>query len=306
MRSLLCLVACAACGSSGAGTPDATPDAAPVTFTPASGTTMVLTATMPVGAREVVLFVPAFDYDRSQAYLLFVNDGQDATALRVALTLDDLWTAGTLQPMVVAALPVTPGGVRLQDYGTAEHDVSIACDPGNGQALLGTAAGAYARYVIDDALPAVVHATGIVPAAQRTGFLGASLGGLSAFSIAWDHPEVFGLAGALSGSFWWRTMSGTVEERQQSRIMQAIVARSAAHPGFRAWLEAGTDDETADRDGDGIIDAIDDTLDLIAALTALGFHEGVDVVYDQVEHGAHAYPTWSAVLPDFLRYAAGK
>ena len=35
---------------------------------------------------------------------------------------------------------------------------------------------------------------------------------------------------------------------------------------LKFWLEAGTKDEAADRNNNGIIDAIDDTLDLITAL----------------------------------------
>src|SRR5262249_40795596 len=198
----------AACGSDAASSP----------FVPASGTTMVLTKTVMVGTREIVLFVPAFAYDGSRAYYLFLNDGQDADALGLAVTLDDLWKKQQLPPMIVVALPVSPGGTRLQDYGTAEHDVSIACDPGGGSGLLGTQAAAYARYVIDQALPAAVREVGVAPVPARTGFLGASLGGLSAFSITWDHPETFGFAGAMSGSFWWRTMSGTVEQRQATPI----------------------------------------------------------------------------------------
>jgi len=109
----------------------------------------------------------------------------------------------------------------------------------------------------------------------------------------------------MSGSFWWRAVSGTVEERQNSRIMQAVVARTSTRPAIRAWFEASTDDETADRDRDGIIDAIDDTLDLMAAMQAVGFQTGVDTVYDQVAHGIHGYATWRAVLPAFLTWAAG-
>src|SRR5262245_45543433 len=235
-RRALCLLAAISCGSSVGSSPDASP---PVMFDPVPGTTMVLTHTLSVSTRQIVVFVPAFAYDRSQAVYLFLNDGQDIGALGLVPTLDDLWKKNAIRPMVVAAMPVSPGGDRLQDYGTAEHDVAIPCDTGDtGAPLLGTKAGDFGRYVVDQALPAVQAAVGFRAPAARTGLLGASLGGLSAFSIAWDHPEAFGFAGAMSGSFWWRTQAGTVEQRQQSRIMQNIVARSSGRPGFRAWFEA--------------------------------------------------------------------
>jgi iron(III)-enterobactin esterase len=304
LAPLLATVAACGGGDGGAAVVDAAPPDAAVPFEPASGTTTVLTKTVMVGERRMILFVPAFAYDPAAATFLVVNDGQDVGALGLAVTLDDLWRRELLGPMVVVALPVQPGGNRLHDYGTAERDVSIPCD--TGQQLLGTRAGEYGLWVIGQALPAAAREVGLAGAPARAGLLGASLGGLSAFSLAWDHPEVFSFAGAMSGSFWWRTVAGTVEERQRTRIMHAIVARSQPRPGFRAWLQAGTRDETDDRDGDGVIDAIDDTLDLIAALRALGYEEGPDLTYRQVEGGIHGYPTWSAVLPEFLLWAAAR
>lgn len=283
------------------------PDLTASPLVPVEGSAQVLTRTLYLGERQVVLYQPAFAFDRGQAYLLFINDGQDMGKLGLAATLDAMWKSHGLPPLVVAALPVSPGGDRLQDYGTAEHDASIPCDTGDGGTpLLGTRAGAYGLYVVRQVVPAVLDLTGITPTVAHTGFLGASLGGLSAVSIAWDHPERFGFAGAMSGSFWWRSQSGTVQQRNDSRIQQAIVRRSAPHPGFGAWFEAGTDDETADRDGNGVIDAIDDTLALMAALRTVGLGDGPDLVYRQVQGGIHDYVTWASVLPEFLAWAAAR
>ena len=289
----LLLGACASGGGADAGRAPGLPDGSV-----ASGTTAVLTATTTLGGREVTLFYPAFPFQPGDAGLLLLNDGQDVDALRVATRLDQAWAAGTARPLVVVAIPA---GDRLQEYGTAEDGGSIACLPSDGEGPYGTGAAAYEALVVERLLPEAWAMLGARPPPARTGFLGASLGGLSAFSTAWGHPGVFGYAGALSGSFWWRTTPGTVEERQRSRIMQAIVARSAPHPGFRAWLEAGTADETADRNGNGVIDAIEDTTDLVAALAAVGV---TDVTYREVPGGQHSYTTWANVLPEFLAWAA--
>ena len=133
---------------------------------------------------------------------------------------------------------------------------------------------------------------------------GASFCRTAAFSVAWDHPEVFGFAGAMSGSFWWRTSSASLDDRQSTRIMQNIVARSTdPHHGFRAFLEAGTQDETADRDGNGIIDAIDDTLWLMQKMDGLGLVRDAGYTYLEVQGGIHGYATWKSVLPQFLAWA---
>jgi hypothetical protein len=67
---------------------------------------------------------------------------------------------------------------------------------------------------------------------------------------------------------------------------------------------AGTQDETSDRNKNGVIDAIDDTLDLIATLREIGCSEE-DLSYLELEGGRHEPATWAQVMPDFLRWAFG-
>jgi hypothetical protein len=72
---------------------------------------------------------------------------------------------------------------------------------------------------------------------------------------------------------------------------------------LRIWLEAATRDETSDRDNNGVIDAIQDTRELIDALVTVGYREGKDVVYVEFEGGRHNYETWARIFPEFLRWA---
>ncbi|MGZ6124750.1 MAG: alpha/beta hydrolase-fold protein, partial [Myxococcales bacterium] len=134
----------------------------------------VRTASFTVVDRTATIYLPGFAYDERTAYFLVLNDGQDVAALGLVATLADLWSKGQLAPVVVIALPAVD---RLQQYGTVEHDATIACDS-DGQ-MLGTKAAEYQRYVIDQVLPAAERAVGFRPAGARTGILGASLGGLS-------------------------------------------------------------------------------------------------------------------------------
>ena len=97
--------------------------------------------------------------------------------------------------------------------------------------------------------------------------------------------------------------ASSVAARQNSRVAHAAVRAGPFKPGLRFWFEAGTKDETDDRDGNGVIDAIQDTTELIDALTALGYNAGADVEYVQVEGGQHNQATWAAALPDFLIWA---
>ena len=124
--------------------------------------------------------------------------------------------------------------------------------------------------------------------------------------IGWNNPKFFSKIGVFSGSFWWRQKSeeeGYVDEND--RIMHNIVRAGTYKKGMKFWIEAGTNDEISDRNNNGIIDAIDDTLDLIKELEKKGYKKPQDIVYEEVKGGEHNAKTWSKILPNFLIWAFG-
>ena len=86
-------------------------------------------------------------------------------------------------------------------------------------------------------------------------------------------------------------------------IVHEMVRQTAVKPSLRLWFEAATLDETSDRDHNGVIDAIQDTLELIEELETVGFKLDEDVVYHEVAGGRHNYDSWAQLLPNFLRWA---
>ena len=79
--------------------------------------------------------------------------------------------------------------------------------------------------------------------------------------------------------------------------------RDTESPGcLRMWFEAGTRDEKEDRDNNGVIDAIQDTTELLDELERKGYRRGLDMIYVQVEGGEHNQRTWGYILPYFLRW----
>ena len=64
-------------------------------------------------------------------------------------------------------------------------------------------------------------------------------------------------------------------------------------------------DEKADRNNNGVIDAIDDTLDLIKELKKKGYPES-SIRYLELKDGRHDVPTWARAFPDFLQWGWGK
>jgi enterochelin esterase-like enzyme len=243
--------------------------------------------------RPVTIFLPP-DYDRrpDRHYkVLYVNDGQDMPAVKMADTLARLITHLEIEPIIVVAIHATRD--RLHEYGTA----GIPNARG-----LGKRARKYSFFVLDEVLPYVNRRYRTLTGPVNTAIMGWSLGGLMAFDLAWNHPDVFGAVGVFSGSFWWRTAEQDMHARQESRIMHRRV-RDTDSPGqLRLWFEAGTCDEKEDRDNNGVIDAIQDTTELMDELELKGFRRGLDMIYTQVEGGEHNQRTWGFVLPYFLRW----
>jgi enterochelin esterase family protein len=243
--------------------------------------------------RVTVYLPPGYDPARPQPYpLLVALDGQTMPQWRLAETLDELVGARAIEPVVVAAVPAS--SERIEEYGTA------------GQldfAGRGRHAKAFQDLLMGEVLPWLRENHPVATDAARTGIYGASMGGLGAFDVAWRRPQVFGFAGIFSGSLWWRADNSSVAAQQASRIAHRRVRETKARPALRLWFQAGTRDETADRDGNGVIDAIQDTTELVDELVTKGFRRGDDVAYHEIAGGEHHESTWARALPEFLRWA---
>jgi iron(III)-enterobactin esterase len=239
-----------------------------------------------------ILLPPDYDHQPDRSYkVLYVNDGQDMPAVKLADTLAALIAHHEIEPIIVVAIHATRD--RLQEYGTA------GIPNARGQ---GRKARKYSFFVLDEVLPYINRRYRTLTGPLNTAIMGWSLGGLMAFDLAWNHPDVFSAVGVFSGSFWWRTDDADPHKRQESRIMHRRV-RDADSPGqLRLWFEAGTLDEQEDRDNNGVIDAIQDTTELMDELELKGFRRGLDMIYTQVEGGEHNQRTWGFSLPYFLRW----
>lgn len=244
---------------------------------------------------RISVFLPPRYFERNKHYpVLYFNDGQDMEMARMANTLERLYAAQLLRQIVVVAIHA---GDRIQEYGTAGR-----ADYKN----RGIKADAYQCFILQELIPALRKRYRLSDLPQDAAFAGFSLGGLSAFDIAWNHARYFSKVGVFSGALWWRSQAFTPENPDGHRIIHELVHESRKREGMRFWFQCGTNDETDDRNGNGIIDAIDDTLDLIRALKTKGYREGHDITYVEVDGGEHNHHTWAKVLPDFLIWAFGK
>ncbi|MFI4878546.1 MAG: esterase family protein, partial [Steroidobacterales bacterium] len=133
--------------------------------------------------------------------------------------------------------------------------------------------------------------------------------------------------GAFSPSFWLAADRSSAVAVEHTRLVQGIVDRGDKRAGLKMWFAVGTAEETSDRDGNGIIDAVNDVQDVIEGYRgADGFHArglqqlGYSVDLDYARHpsretdvalfllqgGKHNQAAWKQMLPPFLRWAYGR
>jgi enterochelin esterase-like enzyme len=244
----------------------------------------------------VEFYFPEGMPDMTEAALLLFNDGQDLERMGIADMLAGLYGRELLSPLLCAGIHA--GADRKMEYGTAGRPDYQGW---------GTKADAYTRFIFDELLPAIrerYHA----PSFREKAFAGFSLGALSAMDIVWRHPQEFVRAGLFSGSFWWRTRDKNDPAYCEStdRIMHQAVRTGGYYPWLKFFFECGTEDETEDRNHNGIIDSIDDTQELIDELVARGYQRQLDIRYLEIAGGKHNVETWARAMPEFLLWGWGK
>ncbi len=249
--------------------------------------------------REVVYDVilpPNYENISKKLKVLYMNDGQDKESLKIEKTLNKLYLTNEVEPFIFVAIHTNEN--RMKEYGTASMP-----DYKN----RGNLAQQYNDFIINELTHEIVTKYHSSSQKEDNYFLGFSLGGLSAIDIVWANPERFSKVGVMSGSFWWRKKAyEDGYDDHNDRIMHVLVRNGKYNPGQKFWFECGTNDEKDDRNGNGIIDSIDDTLDLITELQNKGYESERDVVYYEIKDGEHNQKTWSEAMPVFLKWLVGK
>lgn len=243
---------------------------------------------------ELEFFIPENLLGNERLNLLLINDGQDVTAMSLEQTLNQLYKSYKIEPLVVVAIKASSD--RLQEYGVAGHPDFLG---------RGAKANAYTDFIIKELLPFIELEVDL-PINGKRAFAGFSLGGLTAFDIAWNNDNYFDAVGVFSGSFWWRKKDLKDNYTDDDRILHTCIAGTEIKPELKFWLMTGTEDETADRNRNFIIDSIDDTIDVIKALLKKGYKRPEDITYYEMVGGKHDVLTWGKAMSPFLIWAFGR
>ncbi len=248
--------------------------------------------------REVVVdfYFPKNKGDSSSTSLLLINDGQDLEKMHFKSILDHLYSEQAIEPILCVAIHC--GTERKMEYGT-QHQADYK--------NRGVKAALYTSFIFDELLPLIREKTGMASFKEKA-FAGFSLGGLSALDIVWNRPGEFAKVGVFSGSFWWRNIDQHAAEYDDDkhRIIHQQIRKGSYAPWLKFFFQCGNKDETKDRNHNGIIDSIDDTLDLIKELEGKGYDREKDIHYLEMADGHHDVFTWGRAMPEFLKWGWGR
>lgn len=249
----------------------------------------------PALAREMdfdVYLPPDYHLSRHRHFpLIIFNDGQDLPRMRFANILQQGYYDQQFPSCIVVGMHANQD--RHREYGTSRQTDYKG---------RGDKAAAHTAFIVSELLPYLRRRFRLSGRVEETIIAGFSLGGLSALDVAWAYPGLFGAVGVFSGALWWRWSPVNNADPDADRIMHDIIDNAGGANGMqRYWFQCGTLDETEDRNGNGIIDSIDDTLHLIDALHRKGCPTEA-IRYVEIIDGRHEPSTWGAAMPDFLQW----
>lgn len=244
---------------------------------------------------KVDCYLPDRPVAPSELSLLLINDGQDLVTMGFDEILNELYESASISPLFCVGIHCSAD--RKNEYGTAK----ILDYKGRG-----AKAALYNRFIFEELLP-FIRSTYHVYSFREKAFAGFSLGGLCALDIVWNHAAEFSRVGVFSGSLWWRDKDQDDADFNEDtdRIMHRQIREGMFAPWLDFFFEVGTLDEVADRNNNGIIDSIDDTMALITELEAKGYNRKKNIRFLELPEGKHDVPTWASAFPDFLKWGWG-
>ena len=215
--------------------------------------------------KKLWVYTPAgFSRGHAPYPLLVLFDG-DRNRMWMPKVLDLMIVRRQIPPIVAVMTDESTPSIR-----TAE----LPCNP------------EFADFLAKELVPWARKQYSATTSPKQTIAAGSSYGGLASVFAALTHPEVFGNAISLSGSFWWKPQ-GSV----QSEWLVQQMANSRQRP-LRFYLEVGLMEVGAVG-----VDQVGSNRRMHRTLAAKGYPTGY-AEYD----GGHSFLNWSEGMVNGLRY----
>jgi enterochelin esterase-like enzyme len=144
-------------------------------------------------------------------------------------TVDELCQAKKMQEIILVAVNNSSG--RYAEYCGQHHPANTNTN---------TEFENYTSFLIQELKPRIDAQFHTRPEPANTGTMGSSMGGICSIVLAWDHPEFFGMAASLSGSF---QIEGT------NFVKNILHPYQGKTKPTRLYLDSGVVDFTGGDDG---------------------------------------------------------
>jgi len=140
----------------------------------------------------------------------------------------------------------------------------------------------YGRSIVEELKPFVDSHFRTLIGPTETGVMGASLGGVVSFYMAWEWPEVFGRVACLSSTFAWK-----------DDLMERVLGEPKRD--IKVYLDSGWPG-----------DNYEVTLSMSMALVERGYRFGRDFLHFVFPHVPHGEASWASRLHLPLQLFSGK
>lgn len=143
----------------------------------------------------------------------------------------------------------------------------------------------YANFITQKVVPYIRKNYNVYTDARHTAIAGSSLGGLEAFYVGMEHPDIFGTVGALSPSFW------TYKEQTWRKYVEAKLANQkfAQNTPYIYLYSGGNNGDTGK-----------ETKMMAKVMRNLSYPKN-KMAFDFFKNGSHIIPCWRDIYPEFLQ-----
>jgi predicted alpha/beta superfamily hydrolase len=248
--------------------------------------------------RQIFVYLPpSYNSDPNRRYpVVYANDGQNLFSTPEHMggpcrggwfldaKLDHYWSERSLPEFILVGVPNSDFvciGNRNREYCTSQfRDTSN--DP-------------YSRYLTEVVKKEIDENFRTLPSAENSIILGASMGGLCAFTLCLTRPETFSSCISMSPAFWY--VDGT--NATAFDLVRMLTSDPPQKP-LRVYIDSG----------DGAGDNFYETVQMKEAFVDAGWREGKDFRYvldkcsDRVDMGiTHSESVWAQRILPALQFA---
>jgi enterochelin esterase-like enzyme len=217
-------------------------------------------------SRGIHVYLPAsYDNEPTRRYpVLYLHDGQNvfsSAGMNIAFgwgnwgldkTVDQLCHDGKMQEIIMVG--VDNSAARYEEYCGRLSRTRPVASTNAALTNVNTAFENYAAFLITELKPKIDREYRTKRDAANTGVMGSSMGGICSLVLAWEHPDVFGKVGSLSG---WFGAEGT-------NFLNSVLRNYHGKPKpVCVYLDSGVKDFMGGDDGSALTTQVAEQLERI-------------------------------------------